>query len=104
MYKIYLLVLLFGAASCGSGSTGGAKLGESCAGPSAVQCASSLFCSFPQGDCGETGASGFCKEVPEACAEVYQPVCGCSGQTHSNSCFADMNRASLRSDGECPAT
>lgn len=56
--------------------------------PSAgMKCGKDEFCDFEDG-CGEAGATGVCKPAPDVCAAVFRPVCGCDGNTHSNSCRA----------------
>jgi len=43
---------------------------------------------------------------PEACAEIYQPVCGTDQNgkrvTYSNACFARLAKATDVTPGECP--
>merc|ERR1712037_135301 len=56
------------------------------------------------------GASSYTYEgpCPEACIEIYEPVCGSNGETYSNVCYLQMaacNSAtpiSQASEGECP--
>lgn len=51
--------------------------------------------------CGGADLSGVCVTVPEACAEIYQPVCGCDGQTYENDCSRLRARVQLDHEGPC---
>jgi hypothetical protein len=47
---------------------------------------------------------GTCTEIPAACPENFDPVCGCDGETYSNDCHRLAAGASLSHDGECEVT
>ncbi|MCP4447992.1 MAG: hypothetical protein GY811_22055 [Myxococcales bacterium] len=65
-------------------------------------CESDEFCSFtPSAICGFADASGVCAPRPEACITLYDPVCGCNGQTYSNGCMAASAGTSVQKDGAC---
>jgi hypothetical protein len=40
-------------------------------------------------------------ETAEKCSEIYEPVCGCDGQTYGNPCIAHNNGVNHWIFGEC---
>jgi hypothetical protein len=75
---------------------------QSCGSRGLGSCDDDSFCSFPQGaDCGRADAPGVCVRRPELCAQIFQPVCGCDGQTYGNSCSANSAGVSVEHDGAC---
>ncbi len=47
------------------------------------------------------GGEGGCTASPTYCSELAAPVCGCDGETYTNSCFAGRAGATVASTGAC---
>lgn len=76
--------------------------GEACGSRGLLSCAEGLFCEYPESSaCGETDGPGTCAVAPDACIEIFQPVCGCDGETYANACLASAAEASVRHTGAC---
>lgn len=81
---------------------GGPGEGDCTTNADCVQPPFSLFgqyCAKALGDCDGTGT---CQATPQLCLDVYQPVCGCDGNTYSNDCYANRAGVNVASEGECP--
>ncbi len=67
-----------------------------------IQCKAGEYCSFPlAAQCGAADGPGACAPRPDACIEIFKPVCGCDGRTYSNSCMAANAGVSVARDGSC---
>ncbi len=62
------------------------------------ECLSGQYCVRETGDC---LGDGYCIEKPEACPDVWAPVCGCDDITYGNECDAAMAGVNVDYDGAC---
>jgi Kazal-type serine protease inhibitor domain len=77
-------------------------VGKICGGRTPSPCNANEYCAYPQGAlCGRADATGRCATKPDACIQVFQPVCGCNGQTYGNACDAASNGVSVEFNRAC---
>jgi hypothetical protein len=68
------------------------------------QCTDNSECGFDsycQKETGNCGGVGVCQQKGDLCPQVFDPVCGCDGNTYSNSCLAGVAGVSVAHEGEC---
>lgn len=74
--------------------------GTFCGGLAGVACGAGEFCNEDH-SCGAADQGGICQPLPEACPDIWAPVCGCDGVTYGNACDAHASGASVAQEGEC---
>lgn len=69
-----------------------------------ICCGTSIcgFDSFCEAEgCDTSSESSSCVEIPDSCAAVIEPVCGCDGITYNNDCERQREGVSKQADGAC---
>ena len=63
-----------------------------------IECVKEEYCRKEDGDC---DGEGTCESKPSLCLDIWDPVCGCDGETYQNSCFAAQAGVNVDYEGEC---
>lgn len=63
-----------------------------------LECGQDSYCAKAIGDCGGVGQCVFKGDI---CPQVFDPVCGCDGNTYSNSCLAGVAGIAILHKGKC---
>ena len=73
-----------------------------CGGMLGKSCSRGEYCFYePKLSCGAADHMGVCRKQPQACIDLYDPVCGCDGVTYSNDCYAAASGTSVVYSGPC---
>jgi hypothetical protein len=87
-------------ASKGECASGGS--GAVCGTRGAAECKANEYCAFPlEAQCGAADAPGKCAARPDVCDDIYDPVCGCDGNTYGNECEANAKGTAAAHKGTC---
>lgn len=81
--------------------TFGSECSEVCGGIIGIPCDDpGTYCKLNEGECC-CDFQGICVPRPDVCIELFDPVCGCDGETYSNSCFAAVSGVNVDHTGPC---
>lgn len=98
MRELIIVSTLIFFSACGSSDN---SLHESCGGLLGAPCDQGQYCKFEIGTCGAADQPGTCEDIPQACLQIYQPVCGCDDKNYGNDCEAAVAQTSINKIGTC---
>lgn len=101
--KVILTALITACISACGGSEAPYEVGEASLGR-AVKCGRTIcganqYCFSGKEQC--SARDGVCRDIPNACPAVVDPVCGCDGETYDNACYAAASGVNVASEGAC---
>ena len=80
---------------------GECKSDNQCGGFIGLPCPEGHYCQFDEGTCNWADMMGECVQVPGACIALWDPVCGCDGETYGNDCELAAAMAQKDHHGAC---
>jgi hypothetical protein len=83
------------------GLSGGTPDEQACGSRGLEPCAGNTYCNWADNQCGAADVPGVCEVMPDACPEIYSPVCGCDGNVYGNECEAASMGVDLNALGSC---
>ena len=98
------LIFAFGTAGAAAAEIVKGKKSDApvCGGFAGFICSDNEWCHYPDGAvCGAGDFFGTCRSRPKVCTDIYLPVCGCDGETHSNACVAAAAGTDVAYPGKC---